>query len=131
MPTAVPICLICIVSGHSKTCVKRPVLKIPLNAGQKYCRMLQTEHSAILSTFIKLPFVIRTFVLFFEWPFTQVLLYVFFIYGPRENVYASDVGFLAIGDSAFSAAQHARARIRSNRASVYFGTIAEGWADLL
>ena len=28
------------------------------------------EHSAILSTFIKLPFVIKTFVLsIFEWPF--------------------------------------------------------------
>ena len=39
-----------------------------LNAGQKYCRMLQGKHSAILSTFIKLPFVIKTFVLsFFEW----------------------------------------------------------------
>ena len=34
-----------------------------LYAGQKYCRMLQGEHSAILSTFIKLPFSIRTFVL--------------------------------------------------------------------
>ena len=32
--------------------------------------MLQREHSAILSTFIKLPFVIKTFVLsIFEWPF--------------------------------------------------------------
>ena len=40
-----------------------------LNAGQKYCRMLQGEHSAILSTLIKLPFVIKTFVLsIFEWP---------------------------------------------------------------
>ena len=30
--------------------------------------MLQGEHSAILSTFIKLPFVIKTFVLLtFEW----------------------------------------------------------------
>ena len=29
-----------------------------LNAGQKYCRMLHVEHSAILSTFINLPFVI-------------------------------------------------------------------------
>ena len=39
-------------------------------AGQKYCRMLQWEHSAILSTFIKLPFVITIFVLpIFEWPF--------------------------------------------------------------
>ena len=36
---------------------------------QKHCRMLQGEHSAILSTFIKLPFVIKIFVLsIFEWP---------------------------------------------------------------
>ena len=49
---------------YSKTCVKRPLSKtpkngfqnrLPLNAGQKYCKMLQREHSAILSTFIKLP----------------------------------------------------------------------------
>ena len=40
------------------------------NAGQKYSRMLHREHSAILSTFINLPFVIKTFVLsIFEWPF--------------------------------------------------------------
>ena len=40
-----------------------------LNAGQKYCRMLQGEHSAILLTFNKLPFVTKIFVLsFFEWP---------------------------------------------------------------
>ena len=32
--------------------------------------MLQGEHSAIFSTFIKLPFVIKIFVLsIFEWPF--------------------------------------------------------------
>ena len=32
--------------------------------------MLQGEHSAILSTFIKLPFAIKIFVLYiFEWPF--------------------------------------------------------------
>ena len=64
---------------YSKTCVKWPLSKRPkigfqdqlsLNAGQKYCRMLQGEHSAILSTFIKLPFVIKIFVLsIFEWPF--------------------------------------------------------------
>ena len=43
---------------------------LSLNAGQKYCRMPQGEHSAILSTFIKLPFVIKIFVLsIFEWPF--------------------------------------------------------------
>ena len=55
----------------SKTCLKWPLSKRPkigfqdqlsLNAGQKYCRMLQGEHSAILSTFIKLPFVIKIFV---------------------------------------------------------------------
>ena len=39
-------------------------------AGQKYCRMLQEEHSAILLTSIKLPIVIKIFVSsFFEWPF--------------------------------------------------------------
>ena len=63
---------------YSKTCLKRPLKKktkigfqdrLSLNAGQKYCRMLQGEHSAILSTFIKLPFVIKINVLsIFEWP---------------------------------------------------------------
>ena len=62
-----------------KTCVKPPLSKRPkigfqdqlsLNAGQKYCRKLQRENSAILSTSIKLPFVIKSFVLsIFEWPF--------------------------------------------------------------
>ena len=62
-----------------KTCVKWPLTKRPkfgfedqlsLNAGQKYCRMLQGEHSAILSTFIKLPFVIKIFVSsIFKWLF--------------------------------------------------------------
>ena len=43
---------------------------LSLNAGQTYCRMFQKEHSAILSTFMKLPVVIKTFVLsIFEWPF--------------------------------------------------------------
>ena len=43
---------------------------LSLNAGQKYCRMLQGEHSAILSAFIKLLFVSKIFVLsIFEWPF--------------------------------------------------------------
>ena len=58
---------------YSKTCLKRHLKRRPnigfqdqlsLNAGQKYCRM----HSAILSTFIKLPFAIKIFVLsIFEW----------------------------------------------------------------
>ena len=62
---------------YSKTCVNGHSKKkigfqdqLSLNAGQKYCRMLQGKHSAILLTFIKLPFVIKTFVLsIFEWPF--------------------------------------------------------------
>ena len=46
-----------------------------LNAGQKYCRMLQKEDSAILSTFIKLQVVSKTFVLtIFEWPFYTGLI---------------------------------------------------------
>ena len=66
-------------SLYSKTCLKWPLSKRPqigfqdkslLNASQKYCRMLLGEHSAILSTFIKLPFVIEIFILsIFEWPF--------------------------------------------------------------
>ena len=44
--------------------------RLSLNAGQKYCRMPQREHSAIHSTFIKLPVVIKIFVLsIFELPF--------------------------------------------------------------
>ena len=64
---------------YSKTCVKRPLSKrqkigfedqLSLNAGHKYCRMLQGEHSAILLTFITLPFVIKIIVLsIFERPF--------------------------------------------------------------
>ena len=42
---------------------------ISLNAGQKYCRMLQGELSAILLTYIKLSFVLKTFVMSIcEWP---------------------------------------------------------------
>ena len=52
-----------VLSGHSE---RKP--KKGFNAGQKYCRMLQGEHSAILLTFIKLSFVIKIFVLsIFEW----------------------------------------------------------------
>ena len=60
-----------LIGKYSKTCLKRPLSKRPkigfqyqvsLNAGQKYCRMLQGEHSAILSTFIKLPSVIKIFI---------------------------------------------------------------------
>ena len=69
-------CVCACVCLYSKTSVKGPHSKRPkngfedqlsLNAGQMYCRMLQGEHSAILLTFIKLPFV-KIFVLsIFEW----------------------------------------------------------------
>ena len=65
--------------------LKRPLKKktkngfqdrLSLNAGQKYCRMLPLEHSAILSTLIKIPFVVKIFVLskipFVINPFTAV-----------------------------------------------------------
>ena len=54
--------------NYIKTCVIWPLSKndhklVFKNAGPNDCRMLQCEHSAILSTFIKLPFVIKIFVL--------------------------------------------------------------------
>ena len=50
--------------------LKKDKTNYRLNTGLKYCRMLQGEHSAILLTFIKLPVVIKTFVLTIcEWPF--------------------------------------------------------------
>ena len=58
-----------VLSGHSKQTPKIGFQdRLSLNVSQKYCRMLQWEHSAILLTVIKLPFVIKTFVLsIFEW----------------------------------------------------------------
>ena len=67
-------------SMYCKTCLKRPLEKmtkagfqdqLSLNAGQKYCRMLPGGRSAILSNFIKLPSVVKIFILsiFFEWSF--------------------------------------------------------------
>ena len=57
---------------YSKTCLKRP-LKKKTKIGFQECRSKELqnaprEHSAILSTFIKLPFVFKTYVLStFEW----------------------------------------------------------------
>ena len=78
---------------YSKTCVKWPLSKRPknsfqdqvsLNAGQKYYRMLQ-----ILSTFIKLPVVFKTFVLsIFEWPF-QTGFTVFIFHFPTAKAQMS------------------------------------------
>ena len=80
---------------YSKTCVKWPLSKrqkigfqdqLSLNAGQKYYRMLQGEHSAILSTFIKLPFVIKIFVLsIFGWPFYTGLTVFIYINAAKDK----------------------------------------------
>ena len=84
---------------YSKTCVKRPVSKRPkigfqdqllLNTGQKYCRMLQGEHSAILLTFVKLSYVIKIFALsIFEWPFYTN----FTVYLGSNALLAADLSF--------------------------------------
>ena len=81
--------------ADSKTCVKWPLSKRPqigfqdqlsFNAGQKYCRMLQGEHSAILSTFIKLSVAIKIFVLsIFERPFYTG----FTVFGTPKSTYKS------------------------------------------
>ena len=62
-----------------------------LNEVQKYCRMLQGEHSAIISTFIKLPFVINIFVLpFYEWPLKTGFT-VLRVYGYYKHVEAGNL----------------------------------------
>ena len=49
--------------------------------------MLQGEHSAILSHFIKLPFaLIPLFCLFFEWPLKTVCTVLLFCYGGKSSL---------------------------------------------
>ena len=71
---------------HSKSCIKRPLKKKTKIVFQD--RLLLNallEHSAILLTFIKLPFVIKTFVLsFFERPLESGF-YVLFL-NPSQNL---------------------------------------------
>ena len=77
---------------YSKTCVKWPLSKRPkigfqdqlsLNAGLKYC------NSAILLTFIKLPIVIKIFVLsIFEWPFYTGFTVCVEEFGFRSQLFA-------------------------------------------
>ena len=75
-----------VLSGHLKKKTKIVFLVwLSLNAGQKYSRMLQREHSAILLTFIERQFVIKIFLLsFFEWPlktgFTVLTTYMYFLF---------------------------------------------------
>ena len=81
-----------VLSGHSKWTPKIGFHdRLSLNAGQNYCRMLQGEHSAILLTFIKLPFVIKAFVLsIFEWLLkTGFTVTVFFVLLSNTSKYFS------------------------------------------
>ena len=59
--------------------------QLSLNADQKYCRMLQGEHSAILSTFNKLPFVRSMFCLFLSGRFTRFKGAVMFLFLGQTN----------------------------------------------
>ena len=67
---------------YSKTCLKRPLkkdLKLVFKTNYRLMHaksITEWEHSAILSTCIKLPFVFKTlFCLFLSGRFIQVLLY--------------------------------------------------------
>ena len=75
---------------YSKTCLKRPLKKktkswfsrqLIAKCRSKVLQNAPREHSAILSTFIKLPFVLKTFVLsIFEWPLKTGLTVFFFTF---------------------------------------------------
>ena len=75
---------------YSKTCLKQPLKRTPkigfqyrssLNLCQKYCRMLQWKHSAILPISIKLRFPIKDLVLsILKWP----LKTGFTVHSPRQ-----------------------------------------------
>ena len=80
---------------YSKPCVKRPLSKRPkivfsrlisFNAGQKYCRMLQEDHFAILSTL----FPLKIFVLsIFQWPFYTDFTVYAILFGYKRPVLLS------------------------------------------
>ena len=64
---------------YSKNCVKRPLSnhKLVFKTIYRLIEIKSIADSAILSTFIKLPFVIKIVVcLFLSGRFTQVLLYI-------------------------------------------------------
>ena len=73
---------------YSIACLKRSLKKNTKTVFQCRSKLLQNapgEYSAILSTFIKPPFIFKTFVLYFiEWPlktsFTVKLIALYFIY---------------------------------------------------
>ena len=75
---------------YSKTCLQRPLKKntksgfqyrISLKCRSKVLQNAPREHSAILSTFIKLPYSIKTFVLsIFKWPLKTGLTVLWIYY---------------------------------------------------
>ena len=82
---------------YSNTCVKQPLSKrqkigfqdsLSHYAGQN---ITEKEHSGILSTFIKLSFVVKTFVLsILEWPFyIGFTVYPYFVYTSSKGSLAS------------------------------------------
>ena len=79
---------------YSKTCVKQPFSKRLKLVFKTNFRLMQvksiaecSKHSAILSTFIKLPFVIKIFVLpIFEWPFYTGFTIQFSLFFQRRRL---------------------------------------------
>ena len=77
-----------------KTDVKRPLSERPKMVFNTNYRLMQVkgiegEHSAILSSVIKLPFVIRIYILsIFEWPFyTDLTAYIrFYAFANNKDV---------------------------------------------
>ena len=90
--------------------------QLSLSAGEKYCRTLQGEHSAILLTFIELPIVIKIFVLsILSGRFTQVLLYISDIQGKQfDRTICQDGWFLNSFRSACEFS-HQKREIRKTR----------------
>ena len=74
--------------NYSKTCVKRPLLKRSKIVYKTNHHLMQVKSVAeMLSTFIKLPFVIKIYVLsIFSGRFTQVLLYRSTFYKPTYYI---------------------------------------------
>ena len=68
--------------------------RLLVNAGQKYCRMLQWEHSAILLTIIWLPFFFKTVLSMFEWKQRTSMLLV--LLGPCCSHATKQVFLLAL-----------------------------------
>ena len=89
---------------YSKTCVKRPLsIRLEIGCEDQKSKVLQNalrEHSAILLTFIKLPFIINTFVMSIFWvaAYDRFLMYIHNLQGNRM--------FIFLWHSSFSVKPH-------------------------